>query len=378
MLTAPATIGNVTTAVANVYFVWMLYNDWQPTRPLSSYRQILWAFTHFPFHLVLVLFVGGSAQFIVWFKIIESVTDLPWFYSINTDDSHGNSFTATGNMTRREYVDTVDQLVHDTFEAFPPKSPYTLIDYAWALGSLDNLSDVFWGNITNPLEQAGLINTREVGQFVQAVDTLDKAIINSLFNTFQIDGLDDVDYTNPVDFESAVYQANTNRFEMVVSISMSMSVITSTITTTTSSLSPSPPAASPLADKRDAGTDGSAEPLALAILVITADNASTQLIYAFVSAGAVLLLMSLLLATRRARCGWNRLNVLQMMGTVTVGVGLALTSIMTINDSVTSSYMMTPWPLPTLCLALFLVLLLNHVPRAVPSLPVLRRKRGEV
>jgi hypothetical protein len=40
----------------------------------GSFRESLWTFVHFPFHLALVLLVEGAAQIILWRKIVETVT----------------------------------------------------------------------------------------------------------------------------------------------------------------------------------------------------------------------------------------------------------------------------------------------------------------
>lgn len=214
-ITAPATIGSVASAVGTVYFVWMLYDDWQPLSHLGSCRQLLWSCVHFPFHLTLVLFVGGSAQFIVWFKIIESLQSLPSYAFVNPSDN-SMAFTTTGNVTKSGLIQSMGQIVHEIFEMFPPKNYVTLFDLNWAEGSLNNLSDAFWGNITNPQEQSGQLNPEEVNTFVQALTTLDNLVVNSLFETFQIDALNEIEYTNASEFEQAVYHANTDRFEMVV------------------------------------------------------------------------------------------------------------------------------------------------------------------
>jgi hypothetical protein len=49
----------------------MLYFDALPDYHFGSIRQQFWAFSHFPFHLFLVLFLEGMAQFVIWFKMNE-------------------------------------------------------------------------------------------------------------------------------------------------------------------------------------------------------------------------------------------------------------------------------------------------------------------
>jgi hypothetical protein len=50
----------------------MLYFDALPEYHFGSIRQQIWAGLHFPFHLMLVLFLEGTAQWVIWFKMNQS------------------------------------------------------------------------------------------------------------------------------------------------------------------------------------------------------------------------------------------------------------------------------------------------------------------
>jgi hypothetical protein len=52
----------------------MLYFDFLPKGHFGSIRQPIWAFLHFPFHLALVLFMEGLAEFVIWHKMVEVIT----------------------------------------------------------------------------------------------------------------------------------------------------------------------------------------------------------------------------------------------------------------------------------------------------------------
>lgn len=195
----------------------MLYDDWRPRTHQSSTRQLLWSCLHFPFHLTLVLFVSGSAQFVVWWKIIESYTMLPTSTLIKPGEGD-EVFVTSENVTKSEFIDAVVLAANQTFQQYPPKNSLTIVDLAWVEASLDNLSDAFWGNITNPEEQTKQINSEEVDKFVQIMTTFDNLMGNSMFETFEIDGLDEIEYTNPPDFEESVAQANGDHFALVVSV----------------------------------------------------------------------------------------------------------------------------------------------------------------
>lgn len=194
----------------------MLYDDWRPRTHLSSTRQLVWSCLHFPFHLTLVLFVSGSAQFVVWWKIVESYMTSPTSNLMKPGEGD-EVFVTNENLTKSEFIDSIALTANQTFEQYPPKNSLTIVDLAWVEASLDNMSDAFWGNITNPEEQTKQINAEEVDKFVQIMVTFDNLIANSMFETFEIDGLDGIEYTNPPDFEAAVNQANRDHFALVVS-----------------------------------------------------------------------------------------------------------------------------------------------------------------
>jgi hypothetical protein len=52
----------------------MLYFDTLNRHHFGSFRQQLWSFLHFPFHVALVLCLSGMAQFVIWQKIMEVFT----------------------------------------------------------------------------------------------------------------------------------------------------------------------------------------------------------------------------------------------------------------------------------------------------------------
>ncbi|KXT17759.1 hypothetical protein AC579_3643 [Pseudocercospora musae] len=62
-----STVGNILSAVAIYYFLYMLYFDWINSEShLGTIRQQIWSFLHFPLHLALVLAVEGVAQCVTW------------------------------------------------------------------------------------------------------------------------------------------------------------------------------------------------------------------------------------------------------------------------------------------------------------------------
>ena len=49
-----------------------------------------------------------------------------------------------------------------------------------------------------------------------------------------------------------------------------------------------------------------------------------------------------------------------------IGIGLCLVPLVTLNQEKAQVFTMTPWPLPTLVMTLFFILILNHLPHPPP------------
>ena len=60
--------GEIVCAVLILYFLYMIYFDWQDEEGENEgiIRTQLWSFLHFPLHLALVLAVAGVSQCITW------------------------------------------------------------------------------------------------------------------------------------------------------------------------------------------------------------------------------------------------------------------------------------------------------------------------
>ena len=83
------------------------------------------------------------------------------------------------------------------------------------------------------------------------------------------------------------------------------------------------------------------------------------------TAGLVLMLMNLLFIISRMK-RWSPFNIFRAVLNFLIGLGLALVSLIQLNDDDASQYQSTPWILPTLCLTFFVVLVINHLPKPPP------------
>lgn len=214
----------MTSGVATIYFVWMLYNDWQPRQQLHGIRQLSWSLLHFPFHLVLILFVGGAAQFIMRWKIIEVTNAFASkenliAYDVPIDLNNPYFFTI-GNVTKDQLLSNLNSTAGHIFDLYPPRSFYTYIDITQLALMLDNISDSFWNNINNPLEWNLTINKEESLLFLQTMSSIDLTVTNSIFATFGIDWDSDTNYTggDPINFETNMFLQNRSHLDLVVSI----------------------------------------------------------------------------------------------------------------------------------------------------------------
>lgn len=217
---ASATIGIVTSAVATIYFVWMLYNDWQPRERLTSFRQLLWSLLHFPFHLTLIVFIGGSSQFIMWWKIIEIISTLPWDSAIQITPS---GITNPDNVTKNAFVESITSFTASIFQQYPPKNWATVLDMIGIQASLDNISDAFWSNASSSTGQISVVYAEDLYRLNRTIFALGVAIENSLFATFDINSFEDFeahdtnfDTDEVYDFEYSVLQTTLSRFALVV------------------------------------------------------------------------------------------------------------------------------------------------------------------
>ena len=76
-------------------------------------------------------------------------------------------------------------------------------------------------------------------------------------------------------------------------------------------------------------------------------------------------MMNILFIASRPR-GWTPFNYFRVTVHFLIGIGLGLVSLVTLNDAHTLNFAYTPWPLPTLCIILFFVLVFSHLPPPPP------------
>jgi hypothetical protein len=190
----------------------MLYFDFMRTTNLPSYRQLSWSLLHFPFHLAMNLFVQGSSQFVIWWKIMEVLRGVSQKFADSLKAADDPNFNPP-NMTDW-FVTQVNKTAYDVYALYPPKYYATWVDTNTAVDGLFKVPVSWWAENTTQDEHDPVYV-----DIVNNMTTLYTSIENSLFASFKINGFEDVkDKTlDGEDFEVAANDANWGRFYLVVS-----------------------------------------------------------------------------------------------------------------------------------------------------------------
>ena len=157
----------------------MLYFDWYSHKHFGSIRQQIWAFLHFPFHLALVLFMEGTAQLIIWQKLLEVINIVR-----NSFDAQLEAFAVaaedpSANLTLSDLADTIGVTINDFVTAYPPIYSNTYDDFEAVQDGILN--------VTSEAEGEALLE-----RFVAIVQ-------NSLFTTYGIIAPEDKKATEAAD-----------------------------------------------------------------------------------------------------------------------------------------------------------------------------------
>ncbi|KAI0466395.1 hypothetical protein F4859DRAFT_519050 [Xylaria cf. heliscus] len=298
----PATIGNLTAGVSNVFFVFMVYFDWMANHEsLSGIRQSLWTIFHFPFHILLLLFMQGSTQFVQWWKILEA---LQWAADQFSSGAANVQNTDNNESPTQSVVDLLNSTVTEIFEKYEPTYSSTESEIDQVLQTIATIPDDWWSEQGNTSADAQKYQTL----FDNSIDELSTAVSNSILVNFKIDPIQEIAENDP------------------------------SVTTNTQ--------------------------LQSAALQQTSDRFTLSFQFTFISAGLTLLLMTILFVIGRPRRSWSISVAIRVILFFIIGIALSLVALVSRNDN--SPYLDSPWLLPTLALVYFVVLILTHFPRRPP------------
>jgi hypothetical protein len=216
--TAPATVGNVTAAVATIYITFQIYFDWMRHLNLAGYRQLLWTLLHFPVHLSLTLFVEGTSQFVIWLKISEVLEQANQFLFEATSkfvivDDQANIV----NIFPSSLADGYNKTLTDFFTNYPPRYIDPYLDAMAVITNLKSIPDII---ITNATDENSL-NSTAVEVVFEAPFSIETFLSNSIFTSFNFDAFRDIRSPNGSRgalLEDKISDANAGRIDLIVSI----------------------------------------------------------------------------------------------------------------------------------------------------------------
>lgn len=97
----------------------------------------------------------------------------------------------------------------------------------------------------------------------------------------------------------------------------------------------------------------------------SADPPCAQFTYSFIAAGLTLIFLNILfIVASKAR--WTFFSYVRKAVNFLAGIGLCLVTTIKLNEESYVDFAGTPWPLPTLLLVMFTVLVIHHLPQPPP------------
>lgn len=97
----------------------------------------------------------------------------------------------------------------------------------------------------------------------------------------------------------------------------------------------------------------------------SANPPCAQFTYSFIAAGLTLIFLNILfIIASKAR--WTFFSYIRKTVNFLAGIGLCLVTIINLNEESYVDFAGTPWPLPTLLLVMFTVLVIHHLPQPPP------------
>ena len=90
-----------------------------------------------------------------------------------------------------------------------------------------------------------------------------------------------------------------------------------------------------------------------------------QFTYSYIAAGLTLIFLNLLFIVA-SKTRWTFFSYVRKAINFLAGIGLCLVTIINLNEESYADFAGTPWPLPTLLLVMFTVLVIHHLPQPPP------------
>ncbi|KAI9663931.1 MAG: hypothetical protein M1821_007422 [Bathelium mastoideum] len=299
-----AVIGDIVAAILVIYFFFLIYFNRLQEHHIGTFKQQIWALLHFPFHVALVLALEGSQQFILWRQGIQLVNDLGTMFDNVTDSYDVNS------VQPREVYDDVGSQLND----IAYNNTFYYAPEGFNLDTYEDNFDHAYEAYQNLTEEVTSKAHNASSEWLETAGNATNAIQIAIYNMYTV--LSDASFAEigiAVDEEDVLDESSGE-------------------------------------DAESAGSISDPQWANLFLLVYG---------YTFIAAGVALLIIGVLglLSHKPKRLGgWLRAAV-----TIAVGIALALLSIMLITGDELSAYLPSPWVLPTLALAFFIVVVTDNI-----------------
>ncbi|KAK8137171.1 hypothetical protein PG984_005111 [Apiospora sp. TS-2023a] len=294
------TVGVFISAVATTYFLFLIYFDWMDHKSLGGWQQLVYALLHFIFHAALLLFGAGTALFMKLAHASHVLEELRDLVQTRVDDLSAK--ISEWNQSDLEAHDVSNRseamanglwdIVEEVKAQYPIQSSTTNKTLAETLDKFRLIPDQFWasGNGTGP----------EVIEAENAWNKFYVEMTTSIVETFEVASFD----TGGSDVEAQLGME-----------------------------SPQVPSG-----------DVAVSNLELRV--------GTTFRYMFVCAALVILLMTFFhVLTLPKNRRWRVLDYIRIGTYASIGLGLGLMPLISLNEDAEYHYYVSPWVLPTISLA---------------------------
>ncbi|KAM4060367.1 hypothetical protein HRG_002063 [Hirsutella rhossiliensis] len=301
------TVGQITSAAATFYIVFLVYFDWlKSSFHLPALRQQAWTVVHLPFHLALVIFTQGFTQLILWSTVLSRSGEYE-------DFEDWGFLTSPLNKTTSQVYDSLNASTLNFFNDYPPKLHTTWETIGEALKNISRIPDWVWAHAHEDRREV------EINFNTSFKDTLDENTNRAIWSIVTISC------------------AKINAFVATYGIKLEDKGLT----------------------KYWGGNKTSPE-YQLGVMNAASDRYILVFAYTYIATGATLLLMIILTLLVRGlpRKAWPKIRIVVI---VLLALGTGLTALFASNRDLESAPPLTPWLLPMITLMWCVVLIVTHV-----------------
>jgi low temperature requirement protein LtrA len=231
-LWSAAVVGQIIAAVLIIYWYYQLYFDRMQEEHFGSIKQQVWAFLHFPLHLVLVLVLQGVSLLIIWRQAIEAMNG--WSDDLLPAFSWLESFSS-GTPVVPEGTSFAEWITHSNENSTAGEivayfANYTCYKYVYvavpkgvdAKAEIEAVKYATY-NMSEGIDYllaSGWSNNTAFTQYLNAFESMGSATMKTLFDSLSVTvpktkGSNSKDTKAAADFLKVVYQYY-NIFDLVM------------------------------------------------------------------------------------------------------------------------------------------------------------------